>query len=84
MDKQIGFGIILAAFIVGFIAGPVRHLWTGEIRYRKYKIDEWFGRILRRNDPEKFYFLVIFEISTLLILFGVIYWIMFHMKVRPR
>jgi len=84
MDKQIGFGIIVAAFIVGFIAGPVRHLWIGEVRYRKYKLDEWFGKIQRRNDAEKFYFHVIFEIFAMLILFGVIYWIMFHMKVGPQ
>ncbi len=82
-DKQIGFGIIVVAFLVGFIAGPVKHLWTGEIRYRKYKLDEWFGWIRRRQAPGKFYFHVIFEIVTLLILFVAIYWIMFRMKVEP-
>lgn len=84
MDKQVGFGIIIAALIFAFIMGPVRHLWTGEIRYRKYKLDEWDGWIRRRHDPEKFHFHVILEILVLLILFVCIYWIMFHMKARVQ
>ena len=80
MDKQIGFGIVVVAFVVSFITGPVRHLWTGEIRYRKYKPDEWYGWKRRRHDPEKFYAHVALETVVLLLLLGMAYWMMFHLK----
>jgi hypothetical protein len=82
MEKQIGFGIVIAAFVVGFIAGPVRHLWTGEIRYRQYKSDEWYGWKRRSHDPGKFYAHVALETVVLLLLLGMAYWMMFHLKAR--
>ena len=82
MDQQVGFALVVAAFVVSLIAGPVRHLWTGEIRYRKYKADEWYGYKRRRDDPGKFYFHVVLETLVLLLLLGLAYWMMFHLKAR--
>ena len=82
MDKQIGFALVVAAFVLGLIAGPVSHLWTGQIRYRKYKADEWYGYKRRRDDPVKFYAHVVLETLVMLLLLCLAYWMMFHLKPR--
>ena len=84
MDKLFGFGIVIAAFVVSFIAGPVRHLWTGEIRYRTYKSDEWYGWKRRSHDPVKFYSHVAIETLVLFLLLGLAYWLMFYSQARAR
>lgn len=74
MDREVGFWLLAALFLVLIIVGPVKYLWTGTMLYGE-KYYPGGKRILRQEEPVKFYFHVILEILGLLILLGMAYWV---------
>lgn len=55
------------------VVGPVKHLRAGVVEYRKRHWGESQRRLLRRNDPEKFYLYVVVEILSLIFSLGMAY-----------
>jgi hypothetical protein len=83
MDKQTFFWLLVAVFVAAFIVGPIRQLRSGVVNYRKRHWGDSERRFLRRNDPEKFYLHVAVEITSLLLLLGLSYWVIFRTNAPP-
>jgi hypothetical protein len=76
MENTMLFWLAVASFGYYFVAAPVRHLWTGEVKYNKLAYPE--GRILRRDgEPEKFYLRVALELAFTFGGLAIIYWMLF-------
>lgn len=82
MERQTFFWLLLAFIIFIFIVGPVRQLRSGVIEFRRLSYPKG-KRMLRRDDPAKFYLRVGLEIFFLLFMLGLAYWIIFHSDARP-
>jgi hypothetical protein len=74
MDREVAFWLLAALFLIIIIVGPVKYLWTGTMEYGK-KYYPGGKRILRQEEPAKFYLYVILEILSLLIILGMAYWV---------
>jgi hypothetical protein len=74
MDRIIGFGILAALFLLIITVGPIKYLWTGTMVYGQ-KHYPGGKRVLRREEPVKFYLYVILEILALLYMLGMAYWV---------
>ncbi len=66
--------MLAALFLIIIIFGPVKHVWTGVMEYQKKSYPEG-KRILRREEPVKFYLYVILESLMLLFMLGMAYWV---------
>lgn len=82
MSKQTFFYLMLLLFIVVLIIGPVKHLRTGVVEFQKKSYPQG-KRLIRRNDPEKFYAYVVFEFLSLMFFMALGYYMMFHSNVGP-
>ncbi|HEY6190347.1 MAG TPA: hypothetical protein VIW80_22035 [Pyrinomonadaceae bacterium] len=67
VSRHTFFWLLSALFIVMLIVGPVRHLRSGVMEYRKRHWGESRRRLLRRDEPEKFYLYV--AVETLMLIF---------------
>lgn len=74
MDRIVGFWILAALFFIVLIAGPVKHIWTGIMEYGKRHYPQG-KRIVRREEPVKFYLYVGLEVLVLLLYLGMAYWV---------
>lgn len=66
VSRHTFFWLLFALLIVMLIVGPIRHLRSGVMEYRKRHWGESQRRLIRRDDPEKFYLYVTLEILTLI------------------
>lgn len=66
ISRQTFFWLLFALVIFMLVVGPVKHLRSGVVEYRKRHWGESQRRLLRRNDPEKFYLYVVVEILSLI------------------
>lgn len=76
MDRQVGFGILVAVVLAVFIAGPVRHMRSGVVEYKRISYPDG-RRLLRRDEPVKFYLYVALEILFLAFCLAMAYWVIF-------
>lgn len=74
MDRGVGFGLIVAVALVALIAGPAKHLWTGVVEYKRMSYPQG-RRLLRRDEPLKFYSYVALEILFLALSLAMAYWV---------
>lgn len=74
MDRHVGFGLLTAVVLAVFIAGPVRHIWSGVVEYKRISYPDG-RRLLRRDDPLKFYLYVGLEILFLAFCLAMAYWV---------
>lgn len=78
LSRHTFFWLLFALMIVMLIFGPVKHLRSGVVEYRKRHWGETQRRLLRRNDPEKFYLYVIVETLSLIFLLGMAYFVIYR------
>ena len=83
MEITVAFWFIVAALVFAFFHGPVSHLCTGVVKFKKINYPNG-KRYTRSSEPEKFYLHVAVEIVSLIFIFGVVYWVMFVLKPRTN
>jgi hypothetical protein len=66
VSRHTFFWLMFALVIVMLIVGPIRHLRSGVMEYRKRHWGDSQRRLIRRNDPEKFYLYVGVETVALI------------------
>jgi hypothetical protein len=66
VSRHTFFWLLFALVIVMLIFGPVRHLRSGVMEYRKRHWGESQRRLVRRDDPAKFYLYVALETLSLI------------------
>ena len=73
ISRHTFFWLLFALFVVILIVGPVKHLRSGVVEYRKRHWGDDQRRLLRRNNPEKFYLYVVIETLSLIFLLVMAY-----------
>lgn len=76
MDRHVGFGLLVAIVLAVCIAGPVRHIWQGVVEYKRISYPNG-KRLLRRDEPVKFYLYVGLEVLFLAFCLAMAYWVIF-------
>lgn len=66
ISRHTFFWLLCALVIVMLIVGPVKQLRSGVVEYRKRHSGESQRRLLRRNEPEKFFLYVVVETLSLI------------------
>jgi hypothetical protein len=66
ISRHTFFWLLVALVTVMLVVGPVKHLRSGVVEYRKRHWGESQRRLLRRDEPEKFYLYVVVEILSLI------------------
>ncbi|HYN83762.1 MAG TPA: hypothetical protein VER32_00815 [Pyrinomonadaceae bacterium] len=74
MSRHVGFALLVAVTLVVFIAGPLKHLRSGTVEYRRTSYPQG-RRLLRRDEPLKFHAYVALEILFLALGLATAYWV---------
>jgi hypothetical protein len=83
MEKNIAFWIIAAALVFALFYGPVKHLCTGVVEFKKISYPN--GKNDARSiEREKFYSYVALEIGCLIYAVGFSYWLMFLSNLKAK
>jgi hypothetical protein len=78
ISRHTFFRLLFALVVVMLIVGPVKHLRSGVVQYRKRHWGESQRRLLRRNAPEKFYLYVGVETLSLIFFLGMAYLLIYR------